>query len=55
METSMSMTTPTAMMSNNVVNHVPKSLFHNCTIDNITLTCPSEISKEVYYIYINYC
>ena len=26
----------TSMMSNQVVNNIPKSLFHNCTIQNIT-------------------
>ena len=30
------MPTTTAMTSNNVLNNVPKSLFHNCTIQNIT-------------------
>ena len=29
-------TTKNSMMSSNVVNNVPKSLFHNCTIQNIT-------------------
>ena len=27
---------PMSMMSNQVVNNIPKSLFHNCTIQNIT-------------------
>ena len=29
-------TTMTAMLSSNILNNVPKSLFHNCTIQNVT-------------------
>ena len=30
------MPTTTAMTSNNVLNNIPKSPFHNCTMQNIT-------------------
>ena len=32
--------TMTAMTANNVLNNIPKSLFHNCTIQNITFNMP---------------
>ena len=33
-------TTSSAMTANNVLNNIPKSLFHNCTIQNITFNMP---------------
>ena len=33
-------TTTSSMTSNNVLNNIPKSLFHNCTIQNITFNMP---------------
>ena len=32
--------TTTSMMASHVVNNIPKSLFHNCTIQNVTINMP---------------
>ena len=44
-------TNSSAMMSNNVLNNMPKSWFHNCTIQNVTFNMPKWNTLTLSYLW----